>query len=595
MSGPGLPVKGTAARRRCRPRQQGRGSRGSCAVWDRSTPCCSSHAPQPCLCVAARRLDFGSKPIERQLILSAQFLHNELPVRLSHRVAELENLPYGLSAKPHVLKVCSCEVVETTSSCSAVRQLTTSGAQLPSMPAGRAAKRPRQAPPGIWCLAWPPQTAHAHQSAAQGPPTLELSSSSCCRLWPHTIGSPPRTRAQVRDWYVESFRELRGFPKVRDASDELQFTRLLQHIYRRHTNVVPVMAMGVAGARAARGRRLPLRLAFSAAQQTLPAVPTASLRCIMQACSTGAGLELAFACAPCAPTLATAAAAMRTGHTCIYRCRTEEGAEQVDWCGGPAGHPSGGGCAPPRRTGGAANRARARPRLYLESRLSPTHTGPPALPHLRPPVPGQLLHVAHRHPHAHRPAHRTARAAGEEGESGGCAARAMPAAALDARPSGRERHCSPPVRPVTPAAHHLQRENHIGLIDTKCSPAGVCQDAIDDARSICMREKGSAPEVTVYGDPSFTFPYVPSHLHHMVGALPRRPGHAWRADAAAYPSRGRWLGPGPEVGRWAGGTAGCSKGSGSPRPGGAPAPLSAVQALAPHPLPLPTSLFSAGV
>jgi hypothetical protein len=61
-----------------------------------------------------------------------------------------------------------------------------------------------------------------------------------------------------------------------------------------------------------------------------------------------------------------------------------------------------------------------------------------------------------------------------------------------------------------------QRENHIGLIDTKCSPAGVCQDAIDDARSICMREKGSAPDVTVYGEPSFTFPYVPSHLHHMV-------------------------------------------------------------------------------
>lgn len=58
------------------------------------------------------------------------------------------------------------------------------------------------------------------------------------------------TNPQVRDWYVESFRELRGFPKVRDASDELQFTRLLQHIYRRHTNVVPVMAMGVAGARA---------------------------------------------------------------------------------------------------------------------------------------------------------------------------------------------------------------------------------------------------------------------------------------------------------------------------------------------------------
>lgn len=45
----------------------------------------------------------------------------------------------------------------------------------------------------------------------------------------------------------------------------------------------------------------------------------------------------------------------------------------------------------------------------------------------------------------------------------------------------------------------LQREQHIGLIDTKCSPAGVCQDAIDDARSICMREKGSAPDVSVNG------------------------------------------------------------------------------------------------
>ena len=52
-------------------------------------------------------LDFGANPIERQLILSAQFLHNELPVRLAHRVAELENLPFGLSAKPPVLKACS--------------------------------------------------------------------------------------------------------------------------------------------------------------------------------------------------------------------------------------------------------------------------------------------------------------------------------------------------------------------------------------------------------------------------------------------------------------------------------------------------------
>ena len=51
-------------------------------------------------------LGFGTVGnLERQLIMSAQFLHNELPVRLAHRVAELENLPFGLSTKPHVLKV----------------------------------------------------------------------------------------------------------------------------------------------------------------------------------------------------------------------------------------------------------------------------------------------------------------------------------------------------------------------------------------------------------------------------------------------------------------------------------------------------------
>lgn len=52
-------------------------------------------------------LEFGAKPIEKQLILSAQFLHQELPVRLAHRVAELENLPFGLSTKRHVLKVAA--------------------------------------------------------------------------------------------------------------------------------------------------------------------------------------------------------------------------------------------------------------------------------------------------------------------------------------------------------------------------------------------------------------------------------------------------------------------------------------------------------
>ena len=44
-------------------------------------------------------------------------------------------------------------------------------------------------------------------------------------------------------------------------------------------------------------------------------------------------------------------------------------------------------------------------------------------------------------------------------------------------------------------------------------------NAIDDARSTCMRTYGTSPDVHVYGDPNFTFAYVPTHLHHLVFEL----------------------------------------------------------------------------
>ncbi len=58
-----------------------------------------------------------------------------------------------------------------------------------------------------------------------------------------------------------------------------------------------------------------------------------------------------------------------------------------------------------------------------------------------------------------------------------------------------------------------------GMICTRCTPRQVAEDAIHEARGICMREKAAAPEVTVYGDPKFSFAYVPSHLHHMTFEL----------------------------------------------------------------------------
>lgn len=76
------------------------------ATLEPLTPRAAARDADKAECIYCRHmLDFGANPIERQLLLSAQFLRAELPIRLAHRVAELENLPYGLSAKPHVLKV----------------------------------------------------------------------------------------------------------------------------------------------------------------------------------------------------------------------------------------------------------------------------------------------------------------------------------------------------------------------------------------------------------------------------------------------------------------------------------------------------------
>lgn len=48
--------------------------------------------------------------------------------------------------------------------------------------------------------------------------------------------------------------------------------------------------------------------------------------------------------------------------------------------------------------------------------------------------------------------------------------------------------------------------DRIGYIHTKMSPVEVARDACEDARAVCMRHYGSAPEIDIYGDPNFTFP-----------------------------------------------------------------------------------------
>lgn len=209
-------------------------------------------------------MEFGSRPTPRNLLLSAQFLHNELPIRIARRVLELQSLPYGLSSKPAVLK--------------------------------------------------------------------------------------------VRDWYLDSFRDLRSFLEIKDNNDELEFTQMIKMIKVRHNNVVPTMALGV--------QQLKKDLKPKVGYQDLDEI-----------------------------------------HQFLDR--------------------------------------------FYMSRIG-------------------IRMLIGQHVALHDP--------------------------------------NPPP-------------DCVGYIHTKMSPLEVARHASEDARCICFREYGSAPDVNIYGDPNFTFPYVPTHLHLMVFEL----------------------------------------------------------------------------
>ncbi|CAI9776163.1 unnamed protein product [Fraxinus pennsylvanica] len=209
-------------------------------------------------------MEFGSRPTTRNLLISAQFLQKELPIRIARRAIELESLPYGLSHKPAVLK--------------------------------------------------------------------------------------------VRDWYLDSFRDLRSFHDIKDKSDELKFTQMIKMIKVRHNNVVPMMALGVQQLK----------------KDLDPKIDYKDLDEIQQFLD----------------------------------------------------------------------------RFYM-SRIG-------------------IRMLIGQHVALHDP------------------------------------------NPLPDC---------VGYIHTKMSPVEVARNASEDARFICLREYGSAPDVNIYGDPNFTFPYVPTHLHLMVFEL----------------------------------------------------------------------------
>jgi pyruvate dehydrogenase kinase 2/3/4 len=69
------------------------------------------------------------------------------------------------------------------------------------------------------------------------------------------------------------------------------------------------------------------------------------------------------------------------------------------------------------------------------------------------------------------------------------------------------------------ALHQNSRLGYVGLICEKCSPTEVAQDAMANARNLCLLRYDVAPEIKLFGNADLSFTYVPSHLHHMLFEL----------------------------------------------------------------------------
>ena len=79
---------------------------------------------------------------------------------------------------------------------------------------------------------------------------------------------------------------------------------------------------------------------------------------------------------------------------------------------------------------------------------------------------------------------------------------------------------------------------YVGLINRNTSPAELAAQAVEDAKEMCDRTHGDAPEVLIHGRTDLVFSYIPSHLHR------RAPRTARHADARSAVSQ---CGPGGDA------------------------------------------------
>lgn len=188
---------------------------------------------------------FGQNPSQGTLLKASQFLSEELPIRLSHRVVELESLPDGLDKMPSIEKVKewyaqSFEELVTFPKPVLPPDL----AERLRLPPSRAAPFPSATPnPSL-----DPLMNEGPSGSKLPSPSSSLSSSF---LQPPETngtygpqGSAGRMRIPIERRYFSPPPPNTLYPpEVHDYND--RFTNLLQNIKKRHDPTVTTVAQGV--------------------------------------------------------------------------------------------------------------------------------------------------------------------------------------------------------------------------------------------------------------------------------------------------------------------------------------------------------------
>merc|ERR1711939_506440 len=164
-------------------------------------------------------VQFGQNPSQGTLLRASQFLAAELPIRLAHRVKELDELPHGLHKMPSIEKV--------------KRWYAQSFEELVNFP------RPELPPNLTEALLRASQESESIPEPKPNPSLPE-------HMKPRTNqlkSKQGRQKMPLHRYYSNPDETIVWPPEVHDYNDK--FTRVLSNIKRRHDPVVTTVAQGI--------------------------------------------------------------------------------------------------------------------------------------------------------------------------------------------------------------------------------------------------------------------------------------------------------------------------------------------------------------